>query len=746
MPATPVPPPYTRQTSFTDWEANHPSEPAPGTSLDAEFNAVQVSLTDTQARLAQIQRDDGSLANESVGRDQLDPELSAALTGGFYPRGAWQANTRYKVGDAVNQDGTMWAAVVDHVSGTSFSVDMSAGKWMFISQVATAPAIPITPIPPLSATTVQGALEALNANGLVLSAFDANLGDTADPAKGAGMVGWGRSLLSEAINDAGDVFNSRNVDVREFFPLVVRPNPLDATTWDWSAAAQAAIDMAETLNLVAVMANAEMRLSAPLQMGSRSRLYLPAGCTLLKDFEGIDTYTGTIRSKGDGVAQDDIVIFGHGAIKAKATAGPYGGRVGKHLVFFNCTNLRVLNIRILNTYNDWTTKFQNCSNVLIDGISIDVGSTAVLTDGIHFKGKCRYLVIANCRIRTGDDCIAFTQEVAVVDDLGDIEDVVVANCSLDTSQSSLIKIHVRPETTTRVRRVNITNIVGKVGRINAGGFSFYFTDDGLTQRVADIKVSNITGHCIENGDYCARIVGCRDIQIDKFTAYEALRGFLVEDSAYVNVSDLRVHPLRGTGGQVSSGLILQNVDWFSIENPRVSGTGQHGVQLGASGKPARYGSVRGGTLYGCVSTGLRLTNADGCAIDGVTCYGNNNGIVEDAGSVNNRLTNNDVRFNTTVALSVTGASTRINQNVGYVGAAQGSATVASGATSVEVTHGLATTPSLNGIKAHLINSGGNAAKYWVSANTATQFTINVNVDPGATTAIFGWTAKITAEN
>lgn len=72
MPATPVPPPYIRETSFTDWEANHPGEPNPGTSLDTEFNAVQVSLTDTQARLAQIQRDDGALANDSVGPDQLD--------------------------------------------------------------------------------------------------------------------------------------------------------------------------------------------------------------------------------------------------------------------------------------------------------------------------------------------------------------------------------------------------------------------------------------------------------------------------------------------------------------------------------------------------------------------------------------------------------------------------------------------------------------------------------------------------
>lgn len=235
MPATPLPPPYTRQTSFTDWEANHPGEPATGTSLDAEFNAVQVSLTDTQARLAQIQRDDGSLANYSVGRDQLDPELAGALIGGFYPRGAWHASTGYKVSDAVNQDGILWAAVVDHVSSASFAVDVSDGKWMFVSQFAAAPAIPITPIPPMTATTVQGALE-------TLSAFDVNLGNATDPVKGVGMLGWVRSAIALLVNSTlSRKLAATQLDIWEVAPLVTyRPVPSDYSTWDWTPAIEAA--------------------------------------------------------------------------------------------------------------------------------------------------------------------------------------------------------------------------------------------------------------------------------------------------------------------------------------------------------------------------------------------------------------------------------------------------------------------------------------------------------------------------
>ena len=57
-----VPVPYQRQFSFTNWEANHPAGAVPGAALDAEFEALRLSLVATQERLAQIQQDDGRLA------------------------------------------------------------------------------------------------------------------------------------------------------------------------------------------------------------------------------------------------------------------------------------------------------------------------------------------------------------------------------------------------------------------------------------------------------------------------------------------------------------------------------------------------------------------------------------------------------------------------------------------------------------------------------------------------------------
>lgn len=68
------------------------------------------------------------------------------------------------------------------------------------------------------------------------------------------------------------------------------------------------------------------------------------------------------------------------------------------------------------------------------------------------------------------------------------------------------------------------------------------------------------------------------------------------------------------------------------------------------------------------------------------------------------------------------------------------ATVASGATSVAVNHGLDFTPTPNEVQITPRNDMGNASKFWVSGVGATQFTINVNADPGAGGAIFAWRA------
>jgi hypothetical protein len=78
-------------------------------------------------------------------------------------------------------------------------------------------------------------------------------------------------------------------------------------------------------------------------------------------------------------------------------------------------------------------------------------------------------------------------------------------------------------------------------------------------------------------------------------------------------------------------------------------------------------------------------------------------------------------------------------NVGWVTEANGTATVAAGTTSIAVTHGLSVTPALKDIHVTPNNSMNAATKFWVSGPTSTQFTINVDQSPGASsTATFAW--------
>ncbi len=85
---------------------------------------------------------------------------------------------------------------------------------------------------------------------------------------------------------------------------------------------------------------------------------------------------------------------------------------------------------------------------------------------------------------------------------------------------------------------------------------------------------------------------------------------------------------------------------------------------------------------------------------------------------------------------------QIKANAGAAYEASGTATVPSGSTSVAVTHGLAATPSNRHIMVTPTNNKGSATEHWISAPGATTFTINVDVDPGVTTATFAWQARL----
>ena len=115
------------------------------------------------------------------------------------------------------------------------------------------------------------------------------------------------------------------------------------------------------------------------------------------------------------------------------------------------------------------------------------------------------------------------------------------------------------------------------------------------------------------------------------------------------------------------------------------------------------------------------------------------------GSSDNLIEGNSVTWGTfgpTVALIESeGTNTIVRNNIGWKTDNNGTATIANTTTSVTVNHGLDITPTVNIISITPTNDMGNASKFWISNPTNTQFTINVNTDPGASTATFAWSIQ-----
>ena len=117
------------------------------------------------------------------------------------------------------------------------------------------------------------------------------------------------------------------------------------------------------------------------------------------------------------------------------------------------------------------------------------------------------------------------------------------------------------------------------------------------------------------------------------------------------------------------------------------------------------------------------------------------GISFASGANANVFVGNDVGDNTTGSVSNAGTANIIRNNRGYVTENSGTATVLNTTTSIVVNHGLATTPTRVQITPRE-NPTNAVSFWWVGTLTTTQFTINVNADPGASNLDFDWRAVV----
>lgn len=181
---------------------------------------------------------------------------------------------------------------------------------------------------------------------------------------------------------------------------------------------------------------------------------------------------------------DDISITGDGKVigNGQDDWGSWWGitcplerRIGL-MLFEDCTNITLLGISFLNS-DFWTVHLQRCENVEIDHVKILNNLRRLNTDGID-PNSCKNVIISNCHIVAGDDCI-----VAKSSTEQPTEHLVVSNCILETPNTA---IKIGTESYGDLQDIHVDNCVIAGSAV---GIGIYVKDGGVVRRVTFSNIS-----------------------------------------------------------------------------------------------------------------------------------------------------------------------------------------------------------------------------------------------------------------
>ncbi|CAG7638112.1 glycoside hydrolase family 28 protein [Paenibacillus allorhizosphaerae] len=101
------------------------------------------------------------------------------------------------------------------------------------------------------------------------------------------------------------------------------------------------------------------------------------------------------------------------------------------LIFYrDCRNVKFLDVTLQYSCF-WTLHLLRCSDVLVRGMTIVAHRERINTDGIDPDG-CRNVIISDCHMKTGDDCIVIKSTE------GDVcENITITNCILSSRHAAL---------------------------------------------------------------------------------------------------------------------------------------------------------------------------------------------------------------------------------------------------------------------------------------------------------------------
>ena len=182
------PQPYNRQFNFADQQAQTPTTPLPGTSVDAELNAVKLTFDQTLANLAKLQRDDGALRNGIVTQDSLSSSLSI----GFTLQGPWSAGVNYLTSDGVTYNSKFYRALAAHLSTNLNRPDLAPSIWEEVADFAE-----IAADAAASAAAAAASATAAGNSATAAASSATTAGDSATAAAGSATAAAGSATAAD---------------------------------------------------------------------------------------------------------------------------------------------------------------------------------------------------------------------------------------------------------------------------------------------------------------------------------------------------------------------------------------------------------------------------------------------------------------------------------------------------------------------------------------------------------------------
>lgn len=262
------PAPFQRSFSFTNFQAANPTASVPGTSLDIELNNVKATLDQVLADLKLIQRDDGAIANASIGLAQLSP----AVTIGFSLPVVWATGVGYVSSPAstVFHGSAFYSCLISHTSGT-FSTDLAAGKWVLIVDLSAVPLvsasqIAVTPSGSLT-TDVQGSLQALDSGKAATSHTHPASAISDSTAAGRAMLTAANVAAQQALLGLGTLAFLNTVPVTnitanlaltgKIAPAALVGNTNDWAPTNWATSAVVEVSSSTAINITGFLATTD---------------------------------------------------------------------------------------------------------------------------------------------------------------------------------------------------------------------------------------------------------------------------------------------------------------------------------------------------------------------------------------------------------------------------------------------------------------------------------------------------------